>query len=330
MTQTALATGPRLDEDKTIAQLRERRRFRTAMALSALAHGLVLALLVFLWQPIVEESPPPAAIPVTVVKEQEGQSGAAGGGSSETAASSPNSEAAAANAAPSASNADEPLRQTEAPPKTPPQPSSEVPSLAQNTVTPAPAQQETLEPVPQRKPTPPRPKPPPSRTETAQATPAPMPQPTTTEPATAGQAPSQTASAAGSDQPLPPGVGGRGRGEEGTGRAAVGNGSPNGLSDDYLDAVRRWVARYRKYPEEAVKQKQEGIVQLGFKFTRDGTVLDAWIEKSSGFPMLDQAALQMIRAASPIPKVPPQYQGDTLTLVMPENFRIGLFDRLFH
>jgi TonB family protein len=103
-------------------------------------------------------------------------------------------------------------------------------------------------------------------------------------------------------------------------RAAVGNGSPNGQGDDYLEAVRRWVTRYKKYPEEAVRQKQEGVVQLGFKFTRDGAVLDAWIEKSSGFPLLDQAALAMIRAASPIPKVPDQYKGDTLTLVMPEKF----------
>jgi hypothetical protein len=38
----------------------------------------------------------------------------------------------------------------------------------------------------------------------------------------------------------------------------------------------------------------------------------------------------MIHAASPIPRVPDRYQGDTLTLVMPENFKIGLFDRLFH
>jgi periplasmic protein TonB len=129
---------------------------------------------------------------------------------------------------------------------------------------------------------------------------------------------------------LPPGTGGRGRGDAGPGRAAVGNGSLNGPGDDYLEAVRRWVTRFKKYPDEAIKQKQEGVVTLGFKFMRDGTVTDVWLEKSSGFPLLDQAALAMIRAASPIPKVPDRYQGDTLTLTMPENFRIGLFDRMFH
>ena len=43
-----------------------------------------------------------------------------------------------------------------------------------------------------------------------------------------------------------------------------------------------------------------------------------------------KAALKMIHDASPIPKVPDKYKGATLTLTMPENYRIGLFDRLFN
>lgn len=335
MTQaTTLASGPRLDADDAPTQARERRRFRTAMSLSALSHALVLILLYLLWQPVGEETVPLPPIPVTVVQEKEGHSGAAGGGNSETAASSAStaSEAAskAASEAPPTASAEEPqLRQPTPPIETPPQPSSEVPSLAQTQVTPAPVPQEAVEPVPQHKPRPPQPKPPPTPTQTVQTTPTPpTPQPAAQQSATT--TPTQTASAAGSDQSLPPGTGGRGRGAEGPGRAAVGNGSLDGPGDNYLETVRRWVTRYKKYPDDAIKQKQEGIVALGFKFTRDGTVTDAWIEKSSGFPMLDQAALAMIRAASPIPKVPDRYQGDTLTLVMPENFSIGLFDRMFH
>jgi protein TonB len=332
MTQiTTLASGPRADIDE-VTETRERRRFRAAMWLSAFSHALVIVVLYLLWQPVSEEQVPLPPIPITVIQEKEGQSGAAGGGNSETAASSASAASTQESASePAASTAEsEPeLRQPTPPIETPPQPSSEVPSLAQTQTTPAPAPQETVEPVPQHKPSPP--KPPKPHTETAETTPTtPTTQPAAQQPATATQTPTQTASASGTDQPLPPGTGGRGRGDEGAGRAAVGNGSLEGPGDDYLDAVRRWVQRYRKYPDEAVKQKQEGVVQLGFKFARDGTVTDAWIEKSSGFPLLDQAALNMIHAASPIPKVPDRYKGDTLTLVMPENFRIGLFDRLFH
>ena len=343
---TTLASGPRLDLDDAAVQTRERRRFRVAMYLSALTHALVIVLIWLLWQPVGEEVVPLPPIPVTVVQEPEGQSGAAGGGTSETAASSQGAASETASEAQPQASAEQPPaeeqpptppaetqpepQQPTPPVEAPPQPPSEVPSLAQTQVTPAPAPQEAIEPVPQHKPRPPRPKPP-TPTETAQAKPAPTPpapQPVAQQPA--APTPTQTASAAGADQPLPPGAGGRGRGDEGPGKAAAGNGSLNGPGDDYLDAVRRWVTRYKKYPDDAIKQKQEGIVQLGFKFTRDGTVTDAWIEKSSGFPMLDQAALAMIHAASPIPKVPDRYQGDTLTLVMPENFKIGLFDRLFH
>ena len=334
MTQaTSLASGPRPDADDAAAvQSRERKRFRTAMSLSALTHALVIALLYLLWQPVGEEPVVPPPIPITVVQAPEGQSGAAGGGDSETAASAENQASEPPSEAQPQASAAEPEPQQPTPPVAEqPQPAPEVPSLAQTEVTPAPAPQETTEPVPLHKPRPPRPKPPPAHAETAEATPTPpTPQPAMQEPAAPAPTPAQTASAAGSNQPLPPGAGGRGRGDEGPGLAAVGSGARNGPGDDYLDAVRRWVTRYKKYPEDAVKQKQEGVVQLGFKFTRDGTVTDAWIEKSSGFPALDEAALAMIRAASPIPKVPDRYEGDTLTLVMPENFKIGLFDRLFH
>lgn len=336
MTQITLASGPRLREDDPTAKGQERRRFRGALFFSGLGHALLIALL-FFWQPANEEAVPLPPIPVTVVKL--GQSGASGGGSGDSAASAPSASSETATAAPSTPpSTTEPQPQATAtpepqaptPPETQPQPPTEIPSLAQSTVAPAPAPQEAPQPVPPHKPAPPRPKPPtptvatvpPSPPTVAQAQPTPQQQ--------AAQAPatgSQTASAAANSDAQ--GVGGRGRGNEGPGLAAVGNGARNGPGDDYLDAVRRWVNGFRKYPDEAVKQKQEGTVGLGFKFARDGTVLDAWIEKSSGYPLLDQAALAMIRAASPIPKVPDQYKGDTLTLVMPENFRIGLFDRLF-
>ena len=88
MSQTTLASGPRIDAEDTAVQSRERKRFRTAMSLSALTHVLVFALLYLLWQPVGEEPVVPPPIPVTVVQEPEGQSGASGGGEGETAASS--------------------------------------------------------------------------------------------------------------------------------------------------------------------------------------------------------------------------------------------------
>lgn len=45
------------------------------------------------------------------------------------------------------------------------------------------------------------------------------------------------------------------------------------------------------YPEEALKQKQQGEVTLRFLIGADGVVKKSLVQKSSGFPALDEAAL---------------------------------------
>lgn len=46
-----------------------------------------------------------------------------------------------------------------------------------------------------------------------------------------------------------------------------------------------------KYPEAARRREQEGTVTMKFLIGADSSVLDAKIVKSSGFPLLDEAAL---------------------------------------
>jgi protein TonB len=124
------------------------------------------------------------------------------------------------------------------------------------------------------------------------------------------------------------GVGaGIGHGSQGSGAGAYGDGQ--GPGDDYLNRVRRWIAKYKKYPQEAFKRKQEGSVMVAFTIARDGTVLVAEIEKSSGFPLIDQATLDMLRRASPVPPVPSHYTGERLTVAIPVRFSIALLDKLF-
>jgi periplasmic protein TonB len=311
------------------ASARERKRWTGAILASGVFHAVLLALLIGLWTPIPEESPP-LPIPV-ILREGTGAAGAIGGGNGDTAAS----------ASSTASESTAPAAPTEAPQPQPeqataPQP-AETPIVALPSNAPPASTDEVAnsssivaEPVPLRKPTPPTPP------QAAAPTPAPSPPvktaspPAPTGPAT--PAPSASSSAtANADAPPESGVGGRGRGEEGRGRAAYGTGSADGPGDDYIDRLQRWIARFRSYPEEAKTKKQEGTASIGFELARDGTVLDAWIAQSSGFPLLDQAALKMIHDASPVPKVPENYKGETLRFkAMPEEFHIGTFDRLFH
>jgi protein TonB len=305
----------------------ERRRFSSAAFASGAAHGLLVALLIGLWHPRPQEF---TASPIAVTlapDEEEGASGAAGSGGSTVAGSGrhdadegPTNELdmrqrQEADAAPPEQRVTSSAAQPD-----PPQPPEAIEA--------PPPPTEALEPVPPHKPAPPRPHPPQASAQQQPPIP-PMPVAPQQQVAIAPNA-LETATAQTSDAQAPQGVGGRGRGEEGAGRAAVGDGARDGPGDDYLEQVRRWITRFRIYPEEAVKNREEGIVSIGFKFARDGTILDVWIEQGSGYALLDNAALKMIRAASPIPKVPNKYEGDTLTLVMPERFRIGAFDRLLN
>src|SRR4051794_29852943 len=44
------------------------------------------------------------------------------------------------------------------------------------------------------------------------------------------------------------------------------------------------------WPKEALRKEQSGTVQLAFLIGADGAVKDSRVEKSSGFPLLDEAA----------------------------------------
>lgn len=317
----------------------DRRRFSRALLASGLFHGAALAILVALWEPAPPKEAPPA-IPVTLAGP-EGVSGARGGGQNPKAASAPGGMRDTGVAASAPQPEDNFRQRNEAAPFPAGMPARRSKVAAVIAAKPPPAISRTIEPVPPPKPNPP-PTQPAARAPLKPPVPAPAPPPTKlvqphpASPAPSAPVPSYATASSSTASSLAPGsnatstAGGIGHAAEGSGRSAAGNGSLQGPGDNYLDEVERWVARFRQYPDKAIKDRQEGVVTIGFKFARDGKVLDAWIEKSSGYALLDKAALQMIHDASPLPPVPARYKGNTLTLVMPERFRIGLFDRLFN
>jgi len=72
------------------------------------------------------------------------------------------------------------------------------------------------------------------------------------------------------------------------------------------------LARHKRYPASARRQKEKGIAQVRFRIDDRGNVLSASISRSSGFPDLDRAALAMVQNASPVP-VPPSGVSKTIT-----------------
>jgi protein TonB len=79
----------------------------------------------------------------------------------------------------------------------------------------------------------------------------------------------------------------------------LGAGSPNG--NWILSKIRNKIEGARYYPPEARRQRLEGKSSVSFEIAEDGSVSNLAITRSSGNPLLDDAALETIRRAAPFP-----------------------------
>ncbi len=81
------------------------------------------------------------------------------------------------------------------------------------------------------------------------------------------------------------------------------------------------IERYRRYPEEARREQEQGVVMVGFAMGRKGDLLDLWVDKSSGFAALDAEALSTLKRAQPLPLIP-KGLPDELEIVLPVSFAL--------
>ena len=82
------------------------------------------------------------------------------------------------------------------------------------------------------------------------------------------------------------------------------------------------LGQVKHYPAAARFQHQQGVVLLRFSMDREGRVLSARIEKSSGVASLDQETLALIQRAQPLPKPPTEVPGNPIELVVPIEFSL--------
>ena len=80
-----------------------------------------------------------------------------------------------------------------------------------------------------------------------------------------------------------------------------------------------WAGRGRRYPGLARNARQQGVVYIRFRIDRDGHVLSSWLVRSSGYPALDHAALETLRLADPLPRIPAD-RPDEIELAVPVEF----------
>ncbi len=98
---------------------------------------------------------------------------------------------------------------------------------------------------------------------------------------------------------------------------AMGDG---GARNDYLSRVYRHIDPYRDYPAAARAARQHGRVVTRVTINRAGELLDIRLDRSSGWPLIDNAEMAAIRRAMPLPPVPAGMRGDPVVLVLPMNY----------
>jgi protein TonB len=89
--------------------------------------------------------------------------------------------------------------------------------------------------------------------------------------------------------------------------------------DSWQGRILARLQRAQRYPGSARSAREQGVVYIRFRMNRDGHVLSSTLVRTSGFADLDQAALDTLRRADPLPAIPPE-RPDEVELIVPVEF----------
>lgn len=94
------------------------------------------------------------------------------------------------------------------------------------------------------------------------------------------------------------------------------------LAEDYRSTLRSWFGENIAYPPLARLRGIEGRLVMRVTIDRAGGVKDASIAESSGSALLDEAAQKSVRAASPLPAMPPQLELSAVEVLVPLRYEL--------
>ncbi|MFL6582131.1 MAG: energy transducer TonB, partial [Burkholderiales bacterium] len=89
-------------------------------------------------------------------------------------------------------------------------------------------------------------------------------------------------------------------------------------TDLYRQLISAQIRKYQDYPPIAKRRHWEGTTVVELRFTAEGKVADVSVIGKSGYEVLDEAAVKMVRSAAPLPTPP---EGLRIVLV-PIKFRL--------
>jgi TonB family protein len=91
----------------------------------------------------------------------------------------------------------------------------------------------------------------------------------------------------------------------------------------YAGQIRKLIDEKKEYPESARLSQIEGTVTVRCTLSRSGSLEQSTVASTSGFAVLDYAALNAIRNVETFPAAPSGFQGRELTLAIPISFQLS-------
>ena len=91
---------------------------------------------------------------------------------------------------------------------------------------------------------------------------------------------------------------------------------------DFSHILARHIAKFKMYPKIAQMRGWQGELVLEVKLNGDGALISSKIVKGSGFDVLDNEGLEMVKRASPFPVPPEILKGKSFSILVPIRFKL--------
>jgi len=104
----------------------------------------------------------------------------------------------------------------------------------------------------------------------------------------------------------------------------IGSDAEGGVSTslaDYINTIYKKIIDAVYYPQDAKNAGWQGTTKLSLNINYDGTLKEVKLLQSSGYRILDEAALETVYRQAPYPTLPEQVQQDELRVEIPVAFR---------
>jgi len=91
---------------------------------------------------------------------------------------------------------------------------------------------------------------------------------------------------------------------------------------DYGAIVSNAVAKRKVYPRLALNRRWQGTAELKLQVAADGNIKALSVAHSSGFEILDDQAMKMVKDSMPLPSLPDALRGREFALDIPVAFKL--------